>query len=161
MSCTTITQVVCTEGLYVSIMWLVQKGECHHKIRNTKHGIQWCLTFFLNSKKCAGLYQMRFFTVSSLLFHLLKYFLRSNKYLVRWLLIICSPSRSKIFHSPLHRWKAATFLCSTLQVFEQGRPFIVPHLLRHWVSVLRVHPNLIACDKQGIMRTYSNRILTE
>jgi hypothetical protein len=45
-------------------------------------------------------------------------------------------------------------LCSALKAFEQGRIFIVPHLLSHGISVFPVssegRPHLIAsCDLQG------------
>jgi hypothetical protein len=51
-------------------------------------------------------------------------------------------------------------LCSALRAFQQGGIFIVPHLLWHMTSILKKKRPLqlvASCDKQGMLRTYSNQ----
>jgi hypothetical protein len=78
---------------------------------------------------------------------------------VGWLVVYCFTSRSRIFHlygdiTITGEGLQNLGLCSALRAFEQGKIFIVPHLLRHRASVFPVSskgpPHSIASyDTQG------------
>jgi hypothetical protein len=83
---------------------------------------------------------------------------------LNWLIIYSFTSRSRIFHlygnvtiADLELQNLG--LCSALRVFEQGRVFIVPHLLWYGTSVIpgssEGPPHLVA-SYMGIKKTYSN-----
>jgi hypothetical protein len=90
-----------------------------------------------------------------------------------WPIVYCFTSRARIFHchgdvTIAGEGLLSLGLCSALRAFEQGRVFIVPHLLCHGTSVFcglirltRVssepppHQSPLTTHK-GMWRTYSN-----
>jgi hypothetical protein len=83
---------------------------------------------------------------------------------IDWLIVYGFTSRSRIFHlygdvTITGEGLQSLGLCSALRAFEQGKIFIVPHLLRHGTSVFPVSsegpPHLVASyDTRGSVDLY-------